>query len=230
MTGRFGARRAAALGGLLALAVASCAFAGCATADDWSTPRDAPSAVGTLAPGFTDPAAPPTPEGTVTPEPGSWSGVRPGPGYRVALLTSGDDEAATTLARAVTAWAEQTGVSLKTVTVTDPAKAIDGIVEAMTLGPDLIVSAGEELVDPLAVVSANHLDRQFLILGAQLPEPTGNVTAAVWHGAQSRGSEVPSTGGDYDPAAFTPQRADTAVRAGVASVLSGLTGIVVWLE
>ncbi len=217
-------RRAAALSALLAFALT-----GCATADDSWAPRDAPSALGTLGPGFTDPTAPPTPGGTVTPEPGSWSDVRPGRGYRVALLSSGYDEATATLVAAVRAWAAESGVSLKTVTVADPAASIDGIVEAMSLGPDLVVTAGDTLVDPLAVVTANHLDRQFLVLGAQLPEPTSNVTAVVWQGASSRGSEVLPPSGD-DPAAVTPERAATAVRAGVAGVLSGLTGIVVWLE
>jgi hypothetical protein len=33
----------------------------------------------------------------------------------------------------------------------------------------------------------------------------------------------------YDPASFTPARAAAAVRAGVASILNGLTGIVIWL-
>lgn len=113
--------------------------------------------------------------------------------------------------------------------MTEPDRAIDGIVEAMELGPDLIVSAGAGLVDPLAVVTASHLERQFLIVGAQLPEPTGNVTAAVWPGASSRGSEVANSSTASDPDAVTPDRADAAVRAGVASVVSGITGIVVWL-
>ena len=156
--------------------------------------------------------------------------MAPPQGYRVVLLTSGvADAAASTLASAVTQWAAAEGVSLKTVTVTTPARAIDAIVEAMDLGPDLIVSTGAEFVDPLAVVSASHLDRQFLIVGAQLPEPTGNVTAAVWEGASSRGSEVADTSTSSDPDAVTPEQADAAVRAGVASVLSDLTGIVIWL-
>ncbi len=33
----------------------------------------------------------------------------------------------------------------------------------------------------------------------------------------------------YDPASFTPERAGEALRAGVAAVLHGLTGIVVRL-
>jgi hypothetical protein len=148
----------------------------------------------------------------------------------VVLLTSGDAPATATLATAVTQWAADEGVSLKAVAVTEPHRAVEGIVEAMELGPDLIVSTGAELVDPLAVVSASHLDRQFLIVGAQLPEPTGNVTAAVWDRAASRGSEVANTSTSSDPDAVTPERADAAVRAGVASVVSGITGIVIWLD
>jgi hypothetical protein len=146
------------------------------------------------------------------------------------LLTAGDDPATATLSTAVTEWATAEDLSLKTVTVMEPDGTIDGIVEAMELEPDLIVSAGAELVDPLAVVTANHLDRQFLIVGAQLPEPTANVTAAIWHGASSRGSEVADSSTSSDPDAVTPERADAAVRAGVASVLSDLTGIVIWID
>jgi hypothetical protein len=186
--------------------------------------------IGTLSPGFADAAAPPAPGATIAPHPGSWDAVHPPQGYRVVLLTSGDDPATATLSAAVTEWAAAEDVSLKTVTVTEPDRAIDGIVEAMELGPDLIVSAGAGLVDPLAVVTASHLDRQFLVVGAQLPEPTGNVTAAIWHGASSRGSEVPDSSASNDPDAVTPERADAAVRAGVASVLSDLTGIVLWVD
>jgi uncharacterized membrane protein len=34
----------------------------------------------------------------------------------------------------------------------------------------------------------------------------------------------------YNPATFTPDRAARAVRAGVASVLNNLTGIVLWID
>jgi len=220
-------RIAAALSAASALAFL---LSGCGSADDWSGPRADVLPIGTLSPGFADAAAPPAPGATIAPRPGSWDAVHPPQGYRVVLLTSGDDPATATLSAAVTEWAAAEDVSLKTVTVTEPDRAIDGIVEAMELGPDLIVSAGAGLVDPLAVVTASHLDRQFLVVGAQLPEPTGNVTAAIWHGASSRGSEVPDSSASNDPDAVTPERADAAVRAGVASVLSDLTGIVLWVD
>jgi hypothetical protein len=200
----------------------------CGSDDDWSGPRTELRPVGSLAPGFMDAAAPPAPGATIAPHAGTWDTVHPPQGYRVVLLTTADDPAAKTLATAVTKWAAAESVSLKTVTVTEPDRAIDGIVEAMELGPDLVVSAGAALVDPLAVVTASHLERQFLIVGAQLPEPTANVTAAIWQGASSRGSEVADSTTSNVPEAVTPDQADAAVRAGVASVLNEITGIVVW--
>src|SRR5258708_32745436 len=104
------------------------------------------------------------------------------------------------------------------------------MVGGMGLGPDLVIRAGSGLVAALALVTASHLNQQFLVVGAQLPEPTVNVTAAIWQGASSRGREVPSTASSFDPAAFTPERSSAAIRAGVASVLSDLTGIVISLD
>jgi hypothetical protein len=53
----------------------------------------------------------------------------------------------------------------------------------MDLGPDLIVATGRELVDAVALITASHLDQQFLLIGRQLPEPTASVTAAICRGA-----------------------------------------------
>ena len=89
-----------------------------------------------------------------------------------------------------------------------------GLVVLLTAGDDqptatlvTTVSAGQALVDALALVTPSHLDQQFLVVGAQLPEPTVNVTAAVWRGASSRGREVPNTPSSFDPDAFTRERA-----------------------
>jgi hypothetical protein len=95
--------------------------------------------------------------------------------------------------------------------------------------PDLIVSAGNDLIDPLSTVSSNHLDLQFLVIGAEIPEPTHNITAVDWNGASFRGKGLGSAS-VFDPASFTPERCGTAIRAGVASVLTGLTGYVVWID
>ncbi|MGW3950467.1 hypothetical protein ACWEKM_05785 [Streptomyces sp. NPDC004752] len=219
--------------GLPATAVATAALvglvSGCSSGDDWSRPHAKPTAVGTLGPGFSDPSAPPTPMGTITPRPGSWDGLHPSKDYRVVLLTAGKDKQTKTLVNAVTNWADQEHVSLKTITATKSADFIPRISEAIDLSPDLVISVGNDLIDPLAVVTASHLDQQFLVIGAELAEPTDNVTAADWTGASFRGEGL-GMSSSYDPDTFTPERAGRAVRAGVAAVLSGLTGIVVWLD
>lgn len=211
-----------------AVAIAVLAI-GCGTGDDWSQPHAEPTPIGTLGSGFVTPSTPPSPEATITPTPGSWDGVRPSAGYRVVLLTAGDDAQTRTLVDAVTGWAEENEVDMRTIEPTDPHQYIASISQAIKLKPDLVISAGNDLIDPLTTVTANHLDQQFLVVGAELAEPTENVTAADWAGASFRGEGL-GMSSTYDAASFTPERAARAVRAGVAAVLSGWTGIVVWLD
>ncbi|WP_431033811.1 hypothetical protein ACQYWQ_09740 [Streptomyces sp. P6-2-1] len=218
------APRAAA--GLALLAVLA---AGCGSGDDWSGPRAAPTPMGALGAGFAGPSPTPTPEATITPEPGSWKAVRPPRGYRVVLLTAGDDKPTKTLVRAVREWAEAEHVSLRTVRAEGEPDLLPAIGRAMDLGPDLVLAVGNTLVDPLATVTPHHLDRRFLVVGAELAEPTENVTAVDWSGASFRGEGL-GMSSTYDAATFTPARSAAAVRAGVAAVLHGLTGIVVWLD
>ncbi|WP_345542303.1 hypothetical protein [Microbacterium jejuense] len=199
---------------------------GCAT-DDWSAPRAAPTVVGTPAAGFM-PATAPSPEATVVPADGSWQGVSPSAGYRVVLLTSGSDATTEVLNAAVEDWASEEQVSLRTV-VAEDSGAIRAIVDAMDMKPDLIVSTGEALVDALAMVTPNHLDVSFLVLGAELAEPTYNVTAVDWTGAGFRGEGLGSAT-HFDESSFTPERSDAAIRAGAAAVLTGMTGVVLWIE
>lgn len=198
---------------------------GCA-GDSWASPHPAPTAVGALGDGF-EPATAPAPEATINPDAGSWSGVHPSAGYRVVLLTAGDDRAAKAVARAVTKWADDEDVDLRTVKADD--NHIDGIVAAMDLKPDLIISAGNDLIDALTTVTASHLDQHFLVVGAEVAEPTANVTAVDWAGASFRGEGlVAST--KFDPKTFTAARCAKAIRAGVAAVLHDLTGIVLWID
>jgi hypothetical protein len=205
-------------------------ISGCGSSDGTSPLQAERRAIGTLGSGFIDAANPPAPEATITPKPGSWDSVRPPRDYHVVLLTAGQDNATTTLVAGVKRWATAEHVRLETVTATNPNLFVDGIVEAMNRRPDLVICAGHTLVDALALVTASHLNQQFLVLGAQLPEPTVNVTAAIWQGASSRGREVRDTGSSFDPRTFTPQHVDAAIRAGVASVLNDITGIVISLD
>jgi hypothetical protein len=217
----------AALAATAALAVAL--TAGCGSGDDWTQPHPAPHPVGSPGPGFVDPSARPAPESTITPRPGSWAGVHPSEGYRVVLLTSGSDAPTKALVTAVRQWADDEAVDLRTVTAADAHDLVPSIVRAMELKPDLVVSAGNDLIDPLALVTASHLDQQFLVVGAELAEPTGNVTAVDWSGASFRGEGL-GMSSTYDPATFTPERCAAAIRAGVTAVLHQLTGIVIWLD
>ena len=184
-------------------------LAGCATAD-WHSPLPSTTPIGTPAAGFM-PGIEPSPEATVNPEAGSWADVRPSPGYRVVLLTSGDDVTTQRLSTAVAEWAEASDVDLRHVEVdTDP---VVGIVDAMDMNPELIVTAGEDLVDALAMVTPNHLDVPFLVLGAELAEPTYNVTAVDWSGAGFRGEGL-GTATHFDESSFSPERCAAAIRAG----------------
>jgi hypothetical protein len=215
-----------ALAATTAAAVLLLSLTGCAT-DDWTAPRAEPTIVGTPGAGF-HPETAPSPEATVVPADGSWHGVSPSPGYRVVLLTSGTDATTDVLNAAVQQWASTEGVSLRTV-VADESGAIRAIVDAMDMKPDLIVSTGESLVDALATVTPNHLDVSFLVLGAELAEPTYNVTAVDWTGASFRGEGLGSAT-HFDEDSFTPKRGDAAIRAGAAAVLTGMTGVVLWID
>jgi hypothetical protein len=212
---------------LIATSLLASLVAGCGSAD-WSQPHAEPSAIGALTTAFT-PAGPPAPESTITPQPGSWDEVHPSKDFRVVLLTAGSDAQTRTLVRAVEGWADAEDVSLKKVRATDASKYLTYIARAIKLEPDLIISAGNDLVDPLATVTSHFLDQPFLVVGAELAEPTENVTAADWAGASFRGEGL-GAASTYDPGSFTAERSARAVRAGVAAVLSGLTGIVVWLS
>ncbi|MFF5054577.1 hypothetical protein ACFY1S_15495 [Micromonospora sp. NPDC000663] len=210
------------------LAATAALIAGCDSGDDWSQPHPEPFAIGTLGPGFVAPSTTPAPEATITPRPGSWAGVHPPRDYRVVLLTAGDDNPTRALVTAVKEWADDEHVDLRTIVVGNTHDAISSIARAMEMGPDLIVSAGNDLIDPLALVTPSHLDEKFLVVGAELAEPTHNVTAVDWDGASFRGEGLGASS-TYDPASFTADRCAAAIRAGVAAVLNDLTGIVVWL-
>jgi hypothetical protein len=217
-------RAAAALGAAAAL------LAGCASTDAWaSAPRPIPTPVGSLSPGFVSPTSTPSPGATITPKPGSWDDVHPAAGYRVVLLTSGKDAPTTTMVTAIKDWAKAEHVDLRTVVPANAKDDVPSITKAIGMKPDLIVSAGNDLIDPLTVVTASNLQQRFLVIGAELAEPTYNVTAASWTGASFRGEGLDMSSA-YDPASFTPQRCTAAVRAGVAAVLSNVTGIVIWVS
>jgi hypothetical protein len=193
------------------------------------TGSPAPSSVHPLGAGFLGDTPSPTPEATVNPEPGSWDNVVPPAGYRVVVISAGEDAATTTLTTAVKTWAARQNVQLKNVTAANDDEVEARALDAVATEPDLVIGAGTGVIDVLALVTPQHLAQQFLMIGAELPEPTGNVTSAVWNGATFRGTGL-SAAGDQDPKSVTAKRADDAITAGVASILSGFTGIVLHLS
>jgi hypothetical protein len=165
----------------------------------------------------------------MTPSPGSWTDATAPSGYRVVLLTTEQDAPTEVLSTAVRSWAAQASVSLTAIVADDPLNYVPAIQSAIDQHADLVISTGDGLVDPLALVTASWADQRFLVVGAELAEPTFNVTAADWKGASYRGEGL-GTSSSYDAASFTAERADRAVRAGVAAVVSGYSGYVVRVD
>ncbi|MDP4334095.1 hypothetical protein Q7F20_12015 [Curtobacterium sp. A7_M15] len=228
---------AVALAAAGALSLAACSTTTTTTTTSATGPAASSSALGE---GFLAAGRVPAPESTVSPAPGSWSAVHPPSHYEVVLLSDqadaeagrvdpADGRAARTLAAAVASWAAAEDVSLTRVVAADPDDRVAAVARAVDEHPDLVISVGDDMVDPLAAVSPSALHQQFLVLGAEIAEPTSNVTAADWTGGGFRGEGLgPSS--HHDPSTFTPERAGRALRAGVAAVLNDLTGIVVWVR
>src|SRR5262249_45097611 len=135
-TEQSGPRRVAALVAAVTLTIV---VAGCASSEDAPRLHAERRSIGTLGSGFVDVAAPPAPESTIRPKPGSWEAVHPPRGYHVVLLTAGDDASTTTLVTGVKEWAKAEQITLETVTAKDPHLHVDAIVEAIELKPDLII-------------------------------------------------------------------------------------------
>lgn len=184
---------------------------------------------GNLGSGFVTPSAPPPPGGTMTPSPGSWSQAHPPAGYRVALVSTDDSAQVKKLRRIVEQWAAKAGVAVTEVPAHDPANYLAPIQHAIDLHADLVIGVGPALADPLALVTASWIDQKFLVLGAELAEPTYNVTAAIWQNTSYRGGNGDDIT-EYDPAAFTTSRITKALEAGVAAVVRGYAGYVVKID
>lgn len=169
----------------------------------------------------------PTPEATIAPEPGSWSRVEVPAGFRAVVVAAQGDATTATIVAAISAWADRAGAELEILPAAGAAELSDRFEQATSAGADLVIGAGEGVVDEFAYGTAQHLDQQYLVIGAQLGEPTENVTSVIWPGATFRGTGI--TDDVQDAAAVTPARAGEALDAGVAAVLHGVTGIVVSL-
>src|SRR5262245_44626360 len=105
-------RDAMSYSSLVAAAALGALMIGCTASEDIPKLHAERHPIGTLGSGFVDAAAPPAPESTINPAPGSWDAVHPPRDYHVVLLTAGDDPATSTLVAGITQWANREHVRL----------------------------------------------------------------------------------------------------------------------
>ena len=150
-------------------------------------------------------------------------------GVRIAVVIPDEGATSRVLQQALRAFAEGSGLVVEEFVATGDAASVDAaFTQALAAEPHIVIGLGAGTVDVFAYNSSQWLDQDFLLLGAQVAEPTSNVSAVVWEGATSRGSGAPADG-DLDHTAITPSRAGEAVSVGVATVMSGESGIVLHL-
>lgn len=213
----------------LAAAAVALTLAACGAAAPGVTPHDgaSPAPLTGFAARFVGSSHQPAPEATVRPTPGTWDDVAAPAGYTMVVVARGDDATTATLTAAVEHYAAEHGADVTVLPARDDDEVEQRIDEAVAAAPDLVVGVGDGVVDVFSLITAQYLETDFLLVGAQLPEPTHNVTAVVWPGAEFRGTGLGNEAAR--PNAVTPARAREAVAAGAASVLHDLTGIVVEL-
>ncbi|GAB3596902.1 hypothetical protein GCM10027408_07210 [Microbacterium tumbae] len=175
-----------------------------------------------------------SPESTPMPAPGRTIEATPPPadelsGYRIAVVVPDGSAGSRALLEGIRAFAASSGADLEEFPAVEGDDPVGAAFEAaVDEEPDLLVGLGEGVADVFNYETPKLLSQQILIVGAQLFEPTANVTAVIWEGATSRGSEV-GPDGPLDPASVTAQRGADALAAGVASVREGVTGVVLHL-
>lgn len=150
-------------------------------------------------------------------------------GVRIATIVPDAGAASRALQEAVREFAEQNGLVVdEFVAAGDTASIDSAFAGALAAEPHVVVGLGAGAVDVFAYNSSQLLDQDFLLLGAQLAEPTANVAAVIWEGATSRGSGAPADG-NLEEATVTASRAAEAVAVGLTTVMSGVSGIVLHL-
>ncbi|PFG30042.1 hypothetical protein [Paramicrobacterium agarici] len=196
---------AAALVLAAALTATACTTTG--QASDHAATSQVPGASGS-----SEPSAEPSP-GSTMPVPENLPAVAPG--LDIALVVSASP--GTEIPDAVTAAATEIDATVDVIS-SEPSNVIDGLVAAAE-GADVVLMTGADLLVSVDAVSSQMLDTQFLIIGAQLPEPTGNVTAVVWRGANARTAGAAASADLVD-------RLPAALRAGLAMIGDGSAGMV----
>jgi hypothetical protein len=183
---------------------------GCATSA-------APAEVAALTP----PPAPadtqgPVPGSTSTPSPGSWDSVELPEGLTIEVVTALDDAETADAIAAIESFAAGHGAEVAVSRGPD----IEPLLTAAALAsPSVIVTIGPTQLDAVDRVSAGNAAQPFLLIGAQLPEPTSNVAAVIWPGASSRDT-------DYGQATAFGAHAASALAVGLSAVVEERTGTV----
>ncbi|XUK60593.1 BMP family ABC transporter substrate-binding protein [Plantibacter sp. RU18] len=199
----------------LALLVGGCS----ATGSEATTPLVATSPTQAVI------APQPAPGATSTPDPSSWDAVVAPAGFTATVVTVAEAGVDPEVDAAVAAVTARAGAGARVTRATLGATATasgDSFAGVLADTPDLVIVLGPELLDATDRSSASNLGQQYLVIGAQLPEPTANVTAVVWAGADARRIDEPRSvpNGMSDLAAH----ADDAFRAGLSALLTDTTG------
>lgn len=101
----------------------------------------------------------------------------------------------------------------------------EAVAAAMAAVPDVVVGIGPEVAAAFDAASASNLEVQFVLLGTQLAEPTGNVVAVTWPGADQR-AVYADVARSFDNA---QDHAAEAVARGLAAAPAGYSGFVIAL-
>ncbi|MCS4276256.1 hypothetical protein M2390_001438 [Mycetocola sp. BIGb0189] len=238
------ASRALTLGLGLALSL-GLALTGCAGNPDAASPTVSVSASAEARPGSDALSAGipldaqpsdshlPAPGATVAPITDSDADANVPSGLHILLIGSGSDHPAL-----LAALQERAATIHATLTVCDPTGSVDQSADELVSAqlsqrPDLVMLLGERGIDTIDRVSSANLDQRFVILGAQLPEPTHNVTAVIWPGASARGlspETIPQTDPTATSESLEARYAKRAVSEGITVATTGHTGFVTALS
>lgn len=122
---------------------------------------------------------------TVTAKPGDAQHVN-WAGKKVVTVSSGLDDPASVKAveKAIATRAHGAEItSLRAVQSNEQEAVLD---QAIGIKPDLIIGIGPNILGAIDLTSAQFLEQKFVVIGGQLAEPTDNVQAIVWPGADGR--------------------------------------------
>lgn len=142
----------------------------------------------------------------------------------IALVIPNDDPATLSLAEGVERFATASGAELRKFTAASSAvpDIDDALMDAIKSEPDLTVGIGPADVPSFDILTADYGDWQFLMIGAELPEPTANVTAVIWDGASPTSTDSPMRA--------TADLAEAGMRAGIDSILNETVNVVLYLS